>query len=331
MMNDNNLNSKEYWDHRFQTDWEAMHGREQSRFFARLALENLPSWFLTLARAHGFTFCDWGCAEGDGTDVLASYFGRDRVCGIDFSEKGVEKARGLYQDLQFLAEDWLMQNGEKPYDVVFSSNTLEHFKRPYDVLRCLLRRAGKCVVLLLPYREFNRHPEHDHTFVAENIPYVPGADFLLVHAQVVDPNVIVPSYWDGHQMLLIYAHSAFLRETGIMLSDVKVHDEQEVVTQKRVLELEDALAQRDEQATCLNQAVAERDGKISNLTQALAECSDLIVMRDAQLAQIRTSLSWRITGPFRVGKTRLILIGKLSKQFTNLMRKSWFVGRHDCW
>ena len=44
-MNNDNLNSKEYWDHRFETDWEAMHGREQSQFFAKLALEHFPSWF----------------------------------------------------------------------------------------------------------------------------------------------------------------------------------------------------------------------------------------------------------------------------------------------
>ncbi|HEX5944010.1 MAG TPA: class I SAM-dependent methyltransferase, partial [Anaerolineales bacterium] len=164
-MNNDNLNSKEYWDHRFETDWEAMHGREQSQFFAKLALEHLPSWFFTLARTQEFTFCDWGCAEGDGTKVLSSYFGPDRVCGIDFSEKAIEKARNLYNDLQFLVEDWLAETGRKTsYDVVFSSNTLEHFRRPYDILSRLLERAGKCVVLLLPFREYDLHPEHYHTF-----------------------------------------------------------------------------------------------------------------------------------------------------------------------
>jgi hypothetical protein len=34
--------------------------------------------------------------------------------------------------------------------VVFSSNTLEHFRRPYEVLHTLLAHANKCVVLLLP-------------------------------------------------------------------------------------------------------------------------------------------------------------------------------------
>ncbi|HKU51112.1 MAG TPA: hypothetical protein VJQ25_01490, partial [Nitrospira sp.] len=71
-MDDQHVNSKEYWDRRFRLDWEAMQGREQSRFFAKVALEHLPPWFFTLARAQRLTFCDWGCAQGDGTDVLGS-------------------------------------------------------------------------------------------------------------------------------------------------------------------------------------------------------------------------------------------------------------------
>lgn len=299
-MENDNRNSKEYWDHRFETDWEAMHGREQSRFFARLALEHLPSWFFTLARTHGFTFCDWGCAEGDGTDVLAGYFGRNRVCGIDFSEKAVEKARSLYHDIQFLAEDWLTENpAGKPYDVVFSSNTLEHFNRPYEVLHRLLRRAEKCVVLLLPFREFDRQPEHDHTFVAENIPYVLGSDFLLAHAQVIDSSVIVPTYWGGHQILLIYAHSTFLREAGFMLSQVRVQDEQEIKNQKRILELEDSLGQRDEQVTCLIQSLAERDGQISTLSKAMTGRDEQIMLLNQKVKLFEESLSWRSTKPLR--------------------------------
>ena len=308
-MNENRMNSKEYWDHRFQSDWEALHGREQSRFFARLALEHLPAWFFTLARTHGFTFCDWGCAEGDGTDVLAGYFGRDRVCGIDFSEKAVEKARNLYQDVQFLVEDWLTENPPgKSYDVVFSSNTLEHFKRPYEALHCLLNRAEKCVVLLLPYREFDRQPEHDHTFVAENIPYVLDSDFLLAHAQVIDSSEIVPTYWGGHQILLIYAHAAFLREAGFTLSQVRVHDEQEIMTKKRIVELEDSLGQRDQQLTCLIQSLAERDGQISNLIKAMTERDEQVILLHQKIKLFEESLSWRTTKPLRDARQAITLL-----------------------
>ena len=186
-MNDSHMNSREYWNHRFQSDWESMQGREQSQFFARLALEHLPAWFVTLAKAHRFTFCDWGCAQGDGTDVLATYFGRERVSGVDFSERAVEKARSVYPDITFVVEDWLTEGPPKKlYDVVFSSNTLEHFQRASQVLHRLVGRANRCVVLLLPFREFDRQPEHNQTFLAENIPVAPDADFFLALAQVID-------------------------------------------------------------------------------------------------------------------------------------------------
>ena len=293
-MNNDNLNSKEYWDHRFETDWEAMHGREQSQFFARLALEHLPSWFFTLARTQEFTFCDWGCAEGDGTKVLSSYFGPDRVCGIDFSAKAIEKARRFYTDIQFVVEDWLTDTESKTcYDVVFSSNTLEHFRRPYEVLNRLLGRAGKCVVLLLPFREYDLHPEHYHTFVDDNIPFVLSSEFLLAHAQVLNSKAVMPAYWQGEQILLIYARGAFLREAGFTLSQITLYDKQVAME----------LGERETQVSSLTQTVAERDERIAGLIEEsdkrIADLNATIGDRNNQIAAIVNSWSWKLTGPLR--------------------------------
>ncbi|WP_422649174.1 hypothetical protein OJJOAM_001145 [Cupriavidus sp. H18C1] len=86
------INDKQYWDLRFETDWDESQGRQQSRYFARVALDHLPSWLVQLARAQRMTICDWGCAEGDGTDVLAGYFGAGSVTGVDFSDAAIRKA-----------------------------------------------------------------------------------------------------------------------------------------------------------------------------------------------------------------------------------------------
>ena len=40
-----NINSREYWNYRFDRDWIAMQGEEQKEFFARIAMELIPSWF----------------------------------------------------------------------------------------------------------------------------------------------------------------------------------------------------------------------------------------------------------------------------------------------
>ncbi len=320
-MEEQHLNSKEYWDHRFQVDWEAMQGREQSRFFAKLAMEHLPSWLLTLARVQRFTFCDWGCAEGDGTDVLGSYFGRDRVCGIDFSRTAVEKARGLYEDLEFQVEDWLKEGAaDKSYDVVFSSNTLEHFRRPYEVLHTLLAHANKCVVLLLPYREFERQFEHAYTFLPENIPCLPGTEFILAYSDVLETSGMVPTYWSGQQILLVYARAKFLRESGLTLADLRVHQEPDTLAQTRIAEGQRALVDRDSRITALNQSVTEREAQINDLTQALAERDDRIAALNQQVQIVEGSRSWRMTKPLRDVRRAGVTILKKGRNLVLLLR-----------
>jgi len=46
-MSEHKINSMDYWDNRFQTNWENFLGREQTEFFINLLLENLPKWFLS--------------------------------------------------------------------------------------------------------------------------------------------------------------------------------------------------------------------------------------------------------------------------------------------
>ena len=77
-MSEMDINSHEYWNGRFERDWESNLGREQSRFFAKVALDNLPVW-LTAAVKNGNWSVRLGCAQGDGTAVLADFFARNRV------------------------------------------------------------------------------------------------------------------------------------------------------------------------------------------------------------------------------------------------------------
>ena len=41
------INSREYWENRFSTEsWEKCSGREQSVYFAKVAVDNFPEWFV---------------------------------------------------------------------------------------------------------------------------------------------------------------------------------------------------------------------------------------------------------------------------------------------
>ncbi len=285
------INDKQYWDLRFETDWDESQGRQQSRYFARVALDNLPSWLVQLARAQRMTICDWGCAEGDGTDVLAGYFGAGSVTGVDFSDAAIRKAASFYPQLKFLVEDWVTAAApSQQYDVVFSSNTLEHFHDPHSTLQRLMSAASKCVVLLLPYREFERHPEHHHTFEASNLAVAPSREYALVHSIVIDASRHQPCYWPGLQILLVYARTSFLADSGVVLKDLSITDEHATALCDRLLDTEQELARRDASIAQLNDAVGERERRILGLVGDLEAEKKRSSRLYAQVAEGRTEL-----------------------------------------
>lgn len=252
------INSQSYWDDRFATDWESCEGREQSRFFAQLAIEYLPAWFKRAVAAEGMAICDWGCAEGDGTDILATSFGREKVTGVDFSEIAIQRARELHSDLEFKKEDWLSDEVEnQQYDVVFSSNTLEHFYRPNEILEKLGQFAKKMIVLALPYREFERIEEHHHTFLAENLPLFADRSLILLHAKVIDCEKLSPTYWEGQQIILVYARGDWAQSLGLSLSNITLEDVES--------------GEKDSKIASLNQVLAERDAQLARLADASFE------------------------------------------------------------
>src|SRR5450830_802399 len=225
------INTGTYWDGRFSTDWESFEGPRQSRFFARLAIENLPHWLFDEIRRDHLSLVDWGCAQGDGTDVLASYIDAGQLSGVDFSAVAIEQASQRYPAIEFLNEDWLAaaQAGHKKFDVVFSSNTLEHFHQPYDVLRILGQRASKAIVLALPYRERDRIDEHFYSFLPENLPLVLENGFRLAWSRVIDCRPLPNTLWGGEQVILVYAAPAWLDQRRMCLQDSRIeHDDQSV-------------------------------------------------------------------------------------------------------
>lgn len=338
-MSSADINSQEYWNGRFDKDWESNLGKEQSRFFANVALDNMPPWLRSMANQQDWTVCDWGCAQGDGTDVLASHFARERVTGIDFAESAVEKARASYPGLRFEAQDWIAADGgDESFNIVFSSNTLEHFVDPFGVLAKLFEHAEQCVVLALPYRELNRISEHFFTFTAENIPLIANSDWTLAHSAVVDCRGMNPTYWHGDQIILVYvnriwAQSRLTLADGSLISepmiapadlmseklDVLRADSQrlagEIATIKIQLEeqaqrqLQEEAKQHALQQQQLSQAVgrdAERESELQRLSEEtqrlIGELRQTQADRDEMeqlLIEIKNSASWRVTGPFR--------------------------------
>lgn len=259
------INSDAYWDTRFVENWESFDGPTQSRFFAKIAIENLPLWLVSQLKSQSLTLADWGCAQGDGTNVWANYIDVKQLTGIDFSPVAIEQAAKRYPAMRFTNENWLKKNDAKQelYDVVFSSNTLEHFHNPYNVLGDLCNRARKSVVLALPYRELNRIDEHFFSFFPENIPATLPNGFRLIWSRVVDCRTLPNTLWGGEQVILVFADPNWVDGLSLTLDDLKIE-------QTPVIDV-----------NCLNPILAERDSAV-----ALANL-------------VQQSASWRLTRPLR--------------------------------
>lgn len=278
------INSNLYWDNRFTEDWEHCKGPEQSRFFARIAIENLPRWLIGQLRREALTIADWGCAQGDGTDVWASYIDAQQIVGIDFSANAIEQATQRYPAIRFINEDWLLTGTDQgeSFDVVFSSNTLEHFHKPYEVLHAIANHAKKAIALILPYKELERIDEHFFSFLPENIPLVLKNGFRLVWSRIVDCRTLPNTSWGGEQILLVYADPKWMDDLGLALKDCLI---EQVDAESQIVTLNQAVVERDKQIASFNQTMVEQDEQIANLNQRMVEQDEQIANLNQRIVE----------------------------------------------
>jgi GT2 family glycosyltransferase/glycosyltransferase involved in cell wall biosynthesis len=302
------VNSKTYWDFRFSNDWEENFGREQSIFFSDVAAENIPAWLSSLIVTDTLTMCDWGCAQGDGTQNLAKRLNAPGLVGVDFSSEAIEKARQAYPECEFLCENFLSQSDAPQWDILFSSNTLEHFESPWEVLNQISVKAKKFIVLLLPFRENELIDEHFYSFQFDNIPAFFG-NWALTHSSIVDTSSHQPNYWLGEQILLVYSNIKEHAESALMLGNIHV----EADTALRDLKIKMAAARKEIAET--NAALEEVMRRLSETEQALQKSqevnvavTDHLTSSQSRYNEIINSHSWKITQPLRFS-TRVLRHG----------------------
>lgn len=317
------INSKPYWDARFATDWEQAQGPGQSRFFSRVAMAHLPSWLFRAIREQRLSVVDWGCAQGDGTDELAALIDASQLSGVDFSRTAVEQAGARYPAIRFIQANWLeappTEAPPETWDIVFSSNTLEHFHQPFDVLQVLCARARKALVLVLPYRERDRIAEHHFSFLPDNLPARLPNGFRLLWARVINCRGMAESYWPGEQIVLVYGSPADLSTGPLMLSDCEISKD-DTGTQIQALgrdldrlnqlvkDQQTQLKDQQTQVQVLVQAVAERDEKIAALDRQSQTQQRVLGQQNQQLrAELMTLSNWAAgiqAHPLRYGLKR---------------------------
>lgn len=174
--------TRQWWENYFVEGggWELNGGRQQSRLFAEHSARLLP-----IARTDSFTLLDVGCALGDAIDVFAQEFPNAKLTGLDFSTVAVGRCQRQYGSVaQFAVGDIDSVAGN--YDVIYCSNTLEHFANFVDKARSLASHCTRlCIVV--PYKELydgrplepNSTEHHQATFYDDSFDGLIREDVAL--------------------------------------------------------------------------------------------------------------------------------------------------------
>lgn len=321
------VNSKTYWDHRFSNDWEEHFGREQSIFFSEVAANAIPAWLMTQIKADQLTMCDWGCAQGDGTENLAKRLQMPNLVGVDFSSEAIAKASAAYPHCKFICDDFLGQSVSSEWDILFSSNTLEHFASPWDVLKQISGKARQHIVLLLPFQERDLIDEHFYSFDFDNVP-ASFDSWVLTHSSIIDTSKDEPNYWRGEQILLIYSNIENSRTARLHLNNLHIETRDSVWAglHEQVMAFSEQIESKQFEFAELRQQFEAQQAESAELLQQFvsqqAEFEDLrqqLVLQKSELAKLHQTEDERNKGKLELqveenAKVQAELIATLEAQ-----------------
>lgn len=280
------VNSAEYWNYRFENNWNDFGGEHQTRFFANNACALMPQWLVDDISMNKYTVCDMGCAEGDAVGILRKVF-KTEVIGMDFANSAIKNARRKYPDYEFVEGDITNLEPGFETDVVFCSGIFELFEEPWKVFEQLEKVTKKYIIILAPFREKLEIEEHLSIFNNENI-MVDGNRFGLVYTDTIDTFGVEDSYYPGEQILLVYAKDK-CRKLGQLVIGAentvrRECDEEHRQEQKRIEKENDILRkQLSETNEQLEQSRREVQSVKGSLLKKESELADAL-----QMIQIKT-------------------------------------------
>ena len=141
-------NSYEYWNFRMKYDWNFVGGGEQTMYFTAGMFANVQFDDLRQIK----TVLDYGCATGDSAIILKIFLPKAQIYLHDISEVGVRKAIAKYS--RFIPVSKHL--GSTKYELVYSSNVIEHVDDPKAFVSELVSLSEKYIVIQCPWEE--SHP-----------------------------------------------------------------------------------------------------------------------------------------------------------------------------
>ncbi|WP_322799223.1 Gfo/Idh/MocA family oxidoreductase [Thermoflexus sp.] len=209
------VNSRERWDEYFANYWEKRGGSMQTHYM-ELILRHIPTPESVYLRSKSLNILNWGCAFGEGVNLLATFAPHSRVVGLDFAPKAIEEARRRYPHLEFILTD----HGEipEPFDVIIISHVLERFENPLNKIKEHLAKCNDLYIVLVPYDEYPLPEYHRSQFREESFPERIG-NFIRIHVQVVDDR-----QHEKH-LLVVYGSKSYLKNRPTVIMDIESEKE----------------------------------------------------------------------------------------------------------
>ncbi len=270
------INSKEYWDERFGSgDWDEKEGREQSLFFYKLALSLIPDWLKDEIKEDRLSVLDLGCAEGEGVSLFGEFFKTDKISGADISAAAISRAKEYYPEYNFFEAD--VNNLPEDFDVILTSNTLEHFENPNEAIKNILPHCRKYFIMLIPFRERDRIKEHFYTFEYDSFPEK-NQDFRLIYYKETDCTNMEKTQWPGEEILVVYARDGVLKG-GLTLSHLENGNWDMVISERQ------GFSEKEKNFENSETIIKEKDAEIKALKEKIEEDRNAIMQIQFEAAQ----------------------------------------------
>ncbi|MBN1394960.1 MAG: methyltransferase domain-containing protein [Pirellulales bacterium] len=194
------------WDDDLENQSGGENERGRKRYFMQRLVENLPAAERDYLASEKISLLDWGCAGGDGVDVLAGQFPACRVSGLELDERAAAEARRRFPRHEFHHAP--EGTPDDRYDAIVAVCCLERFTDPLEVMRGHFRRCRDFYAALAPYREAPLRPGHLSQFREECFPERLDG-FTRVAVKVVDGD------FQGRRdkwIMVVYASATYFRE-----------------------------------------------------------------------------------------------------------------------
>lgn len=333
---DMKVNSQTYWEHRFNTDWEAFLGKEQSAFFANLLVESFPKWLDQSLKENDWSICDAGCAEGQGTAVLHHHYPKLQYTAIDFSSAAISKAQEYFSSLSIDFKVGDVYHLEKSHDVVVISNVLEHFDEPFEVIQALLEKTKKHLVIMIPFQEYERIHEHFFTFDYKTFPDKLG-DFQFTYFKEIDCRQIEGTHWSGKQGVIVYSHKDYVPaiDSSIFIPALKEKEATVEELYQKVEKLEQALSTLEKSREI---QVSEKDfyqTQFNEIEEEVNELRSIMLRKENELNyknhelynvtanynQIVESRGWKLLSKYHRLRSRTALMKQYFFKFFSVAKR----------